>query len=206
MSESRPGSMASRPSRIRPDFYQRPRVLLIADLSLIALFVVLLRWLVGGLLSADFLTNLGGVPPLIADAHLDGLHALLAFAPAMALVALTAIRLWLPGRLTWPWSPLIAAWVVIAFSETIIATPDVTAAAFGAGLIPAVLIGTHQRYLRRAAGQSPNNPPWTRLHRNLTLIGSFAVTIWVVVYLVAGVISIMHLFGPFPFEAFPHGP
>ena len=114
----------------------------------------------------------------------------------MVLVAVTAYRLRFADRATWPWTPLIVAWIVVAFAETVIATADFTATAFVLGSIPAALIGTHQRYLRRAAGQSPKPLPWTRPRRVLIVVVGAAIAIWVFAYLVIGVASISDFFRP----------
>jgi len=189
---------------MRPDVYSRPKALLLADLTLLGLFLMLGRWLIGGLLSAGFLADRHDVPPFVADAGLDSLHALVAFGPPLVLVVVTAYRLRFPDRATWPWTPLIVAWIVMAFAETVIATADFTATAFVLGFVPAALIGTHQRYLRRAAGQSPKPLPWTRRRRVMIVAAGAAIAIWVFAYLVIGVASISDYFRPllpgfFPF-------
>jgi hypothetical protein len=203
MSESQSSSWAPCPLRMRPDVYRRPRALLLADLILLGLFLVLVRWLVGGLLSAGFLSDPGNVPPFVAEASLDSLQTLLVFGLPLVLVVITAFRLRFAARATWPWSPLTVAWVALAFAETAVATPDFTAAVLGGGLIPAALIGTHQSYLRRAAGQSPKDRPWTRLRRTLTVSASFVVAIWVLVYVVSGAASIADYFRELGPEFFP---
>ena len=203
MSESQPSTWSPSHLRMRPDVYSRPKALLLADLALLGLFLMLGRWLIGGLLSAEFLTDNSNVPPFVANARLDTVHALLAFGLPMVVVAVTAYRLRFTGRATWPWTPLIVAWIVVAFAETVIATADFTATAFVLGSIPAALIGTHQRYLRRAAGQSPKPLPWTRRRRVLIVVAGAAIAIWVFAYLVIGVASISDFFRPLSPGFFP---
>ncbi len=204
MSESQPSSWAPSHLRIRPDVYSRPKALLLADLTLLGLFLLIGRWLIGGLLSTEFLADNRNVPPFVANAGLDSLHAVLAFGLPLVLVVITAYRLRFADRATWPWTPLIVAWIVVAFAETVIATADFTATAFVLGSIPAALIGTHQRYLRRAAGQSPKPLPWTRRRRAVIVVAGAVVAIWIFAYLVIGVASISDWFRPllpgfFPF-------
>ena len=50
MSESQSSSWTPSHLRMRPDVYSRPKALLLADLTLLGLFLMLGRWLIGGLL------------------------------------------------------------------------------------------------------------------------------------------------------------
>ena len=138
---------------------------------------------------AGFLADRGRVPPAVVDAGLDPLRATLAFGLPLVLVAVTEFRLRLPARATWPLTPLIVAWLVIAFAETAIASADLTAIVLAAGVIPAVLIGSHLGWLRRVAGRSPEGPRWTRLRRLLTMTAAIVVAAWTCVYLFLGMIE-----------------
>ncbi len=192
---------ASRPavSRRYKPASRRPRSLLLVDLYLLGLLLILLYWLVGSLFVTGFLANRGTVPPLVVEAGLDPLRATIAFGVPLALVAVTAIRIRFASRVTWPWTPLIAAWLVVGFAESLFAGPDFTAAVLLLGAFPAVVIGHEQDYLRRAAGQSPDDIPWSPLRRRLTAIIALIVVIWIAAYIIGGVLGIHGLFGPLPF-------
>ncbi len=193
MSVSQPGSWASRTGQAHSKVLRRPRSLLVADLFLVGMFVALARWLLGGLFVSGFLADPDSVPPFVVDAGLDGLQALLAFGLPLVLVAVTAFRLRFTHQARWPWTPLIIAWVGLAFVETPIASPDFTAAVFVVGAFPALLIGNHQRYLRQAAGLPWMEPRWSPLRRTLTLIGAIVVVVWIAAYFFGAVMSMMDM-------------
>lgn len=188
MNVSQPGSRVSRLARERIGL-RRPRLLLLAELFLLGLFLLGLRWLVGALFEPGFLSDRASAPPAIVDAHLDRFRATVALVLPLLLVAVTLYRLRFPARATWPWTPIIVAWLVLAFAETVIASPDLTAAVLALGLVPMLLINHHQPYLRRAAGQAPEDRPWSPLRRWLTALTALAVVAWSAVYLILGAIG-----------------
>lgn len=202
------GTLSSRPG-VRPRFRpasRRPRSLLAVDIYLLGLLLLLLYWLAGSLFRTGFLADPGSVPPLVVDARLDGTRALVAFGLPLALVAVTAIRVRFADRVTWSWTPLMAAWLVVAFAESLIADADFTASVLLLGLFPAMVIGHEQDYLRRAAGQSPEDIPWSPLRRWLTALIALIVVAWVAVYIISGVLEIRDIFGPLLPEFFPRAP
>ncbi len=174
----------------------RPRLLLFVDLYLLVLAVALTYWLIGSLLVDGFGTDPARVPPFVANAELDAVWMALALGLPLALVAVTGLRVRFARRLTWPWTPLIAAWLIVAFTESLIGGPDFAGAVLLLGVFPAVVISHEQDYLRREAGQSPVDAPWSPLRRRLTAIIALIVVAWVVVYVVAGVTGISDVFGP----------
>ncbi len=199
------GSWVAHPIQDRPAI-PRPTLLLVADLYLLGLLVFLARWLVGSLLDPASLSDPSSAPPVIMDAQLDVARATLAFGLPLVLAAVTLFRLRFPERTGWPWTPLLASWIGLAFAETLIASPDFTATTFVVGVPPALLIAAHQTYLRRVSGQPPLAPPWTRRRRVLTVIVGLAVAIWVAAYVILAVVSIRDLFGPLSPEFFPGAP
>jgi hypothetical protein len=178
---------------------RRPRSLLAVDLYLLALLLVLAYLLAASILTPGFLANPNSVPPAILDARLDTTRAVVAFLLPLALVAVTAVRVRFAEQVTWRWTPLMAAWLVVAFAESLVAGPDFTAIVLALGAFPAVVIGHEQDYLRRAAGQSPDDAPWSPLRRRLTAIIALIVVIWIAAYIIGGVLGIHGLFGPLPF-------
>jgi hypothetical protein len=195
------GSTSSTPAPTRhfTRASHRPRLLLVVDVYLLVLAVALTYWLIGSLLADGFGTDPAKVPPFVANAELDAVWIALALVLPLVLVAITGLRVRFASRLTWPWTPLIAAWLIVAFTESLIGGPDFTAAVLLLGVFPAVAISHEQDYLRREAGQSPVDAPWSPLRRRLTAIIALIVVAWVVVYVVAGVMGISDFFGPLPF-------
>lgn len=180
---------AKHPTELRPA-WRRSRWLLLTDAVLIVLAIALVRWLIGALAVPEYLNDLDNVPPLVVEARLGAMEAAVLFAGALALVVATAVRLWLASRLTWPWTPLLVAWLALALAGFVIASPDVAAGVLACGSVPALTVGLNQRYLRHAAGQSPDAPPWSRLRRALTVGTACVVAGFVAVYMVQAVAEI----------------
>jgi hypothetical protein len=185
---------------------RRPRSLLAVDIYLLVLLLVLLFWLLGSLFVTGFLADPSVVPPLVIDAHLDTARAAAAFALPLVLVAATAIRVRFAARVRFAWTPLIAAWLSVAFAEWVIASADLTAGVLLLGTFPAVVIAHEQDYLRREAGQSPEDVHWSPLRRRLIALIALIVVIWIVVYILAGVLAINDMFGPLLPQGFPRAP
>jgi len=179
---------AKHPTELRPA-WRRSRWLLLTDAILIVLAIALVRWLIGTLAVPGFLNDPDNVPPLIVEARLGTLEAAILFSAALALDVAAAIRLWLASRLTWPWTPLLVAWLGLAILGFLIASADVAAGVLACGAVPALTIGLNQRYLRHAAGQSPDAPPWSRLRRVLTVVTACVVAGFVTVYFFAAVLQ-----------------
>jgi hypothetical protein len=179
---------AKHPTELRPA-WRRSRWLLLTDAILVALAIALVRWLIGTVAVPGFLDTPDNVPPLIVDARLGMLEAAILFAASLALVVATASRLWLVSRLTWPWTPLLVAWLGLALAGYLLGSADIAAGVLACGAVPALTIGLNQRYLRHVAGQSPDAPPWTRLRRVLTLVTACVVAVFVVVYFFAAVLQ-----------------
>jgi len=193
-------------TRRYPKPSRRPRSLLLVDLYLLVWFLILLYWLAGSLLIQGFLADPQRVPPFVVDAGLDLASALVAFGMPLALVALTAIRVRFAERVTWAWTPLTSAWLIAAFAESLVAGADFTAAVLLMGAFPAVVISHEQDYLRRAAGQSPEDARWSPLRRRLTAMIALVVVSWIVIYIISGVLAIRDIFGPLLPEFFPRAP
>ncbi len=188
MTVSRQGSTTSLLARERRNS-RRPRLLQVADVVLFVALATLAYWLAGTLLVPGFLADPALVPPFVVEAELDPIRAALVFGPLLALVAVTIYRLRFPARATWPWTPLIVAWLAIAFAAGAIASPDVTASILLIGGVPAVLVGNNQGYLRRQAGMDPRPERWSPLRRTLILVASVVVVAWLALYLLNGIIT-----------------
>lgn len=185
---------------------RRPRLLLLADAALVLLLVALAQWLTGSLVEPGFLADPDRVPPFVIEAGLDRSRAAALFGLPLALVAVTSFRLWFPSRATWPWTPLIVAWLALAAAEGLVANPDFAAGVLACGSVPAVVIGTHQPYLRRASGHSHLDRPWSALRRALTLVAAAAVTVFVAAYFFGAVIQMMDAYDLEGLPRFPVGP
>jgi hypothetical protein len=205
MSEPTPARRwAPRPEMKPYEPYRRPRTLLVVDIILAAYLLVLARFLAGVLLVPGFLSDPSSVPPAVIDANLGVPAAVLAFGLPMILAALALFRARRPARSPWTWSQLAAAWIILAFAETPLASADLTAVVLVAGFVPAALIGNQQVYLRRLAGEPLEDARWSRRRRLLILATSATVVAWLFVYLTVGAAAIRDLLPPLPFEAFPH--
>jgi hypothetical protein len=181
-------------------------MLLVADLLLIGILLANLRVIAGALFAPGFLGDPSSVPPAVVDARLGIPAAILAFGLPTILAALALFRARRPGRAPWTWSQLGAAWVVLAFVEIPLASPDLTAMVLVIGFVPAVLIGLQQSYLRRLAGEPREDARWSPLRRTLILVTCAVVIAWLFGYLVVGAQSIFHLWQePHP-EFFPNLP
>jgi hypothetical protein len=185
---------------------RRPRTLLAVDIYLLGLLLVLLFWLLGSLFVTGFLADPGVVPPFVIDAQLDIVRAVAAFGLPLVLVGVTAIRVRFADRVTFAWTPMIAAWLIVAFAEWVIASADFTAGVLLLGAFPAVVIAHEQDYLRREAGQPPEDVRWSPLRRRLIALIALIVVIWVVAYIIAGVLGINDMFGPLLPQGFPRAP
>ena len=162
--------------------------------------------MIGALVEPGFLGDPASAPPAVVDAHLDVPRAVLAFGLPMLLSLLALARSWWPRRCAWTWSHLAAAWLVFAFAETALASPDVTIAVLGAGVIPAAAIGSSQIYFRRAVGLPWQAPPWTRRRRNLMIIVTVTVVTCVTVYVLLAVVTLAGWLPPGYHEFFLHMP
>jgi hypothetical protein len=202
MNVSQQGSTLARPIRPNREF-RRPKLLLVADVALGVAFVFLAYWLVGSLLVRGFLTDPGHVPPFVIEAGLEPVQAVLVLGPLLGLVAATEYRLRFPARATWLWTPLLVAWLGIAFAAGVIASPDFTASILLIGGVPAVLIGNNQGYLRRQAGLDPRPERWSPTRRIVTVIAALLVVAWLVVYGIGGILTAWNAFDPNGPAVFP---
>ncbi len=166
----------------------RPRALLVAEVYLVVLALAVGRVILGGLLDPGFLSSADNVPPFVVDAALSGPLAVLAFGLPIVLVPFALAGTRLPGRVPWSWTLLAAAWLVIAFAETVVASTDFTAAVLLLGAIPAALIGSSLMYLRRVAGQ-PWKVKWSRRRTVAIVAVVVLVSAFWAVYLYSGVMG-----------------
>lgn len=190
----------------RVDRMRRPAMLLVADLVLAGIVLANVRLIAGALLVPGFLGDGSSVPPLVVDARLSVPSAVLAFGLPTIVAALALVRARRPGRAPWTWSQLGAAWIIVAFLEIPVASPDLTAMVLVVGFVPAVLIGLQQSFLRRLAGEPREDAPWSPLRRTLIVVTCAVVVLWLFGYLVVGAQSIFHLWQEPRPEFFPNLP
>jgi hypothetical protein len=167
---------------------QRPKALLVAEVYLVILVLAAGRLMLGALLVPGFLASPDNVPPLVVDAALSVPLAIVAFGLPICIVPFALAGTRLPGRVPWSWTPLAAAWLIVAFAEMPLASADFTAAVLMLGALPAVLIGSSLVYLRRIAGR-PWKTRWTRRRTVLIAVAVVVIGAFWAVYLISGVIG-----------------